>query len=104
MDIQFVDYDNVRFHLSTPASKTSVILSMGIQCWPDLVKYGSREHLQKEYGYLLLGEAETEPEYNVSLEIDLEKLPASEGMLYNLFHLPFSVSYILIPKQRRRQR
>ncbi len=80
MDVQFVDYDNVRFHLSTPSSKTSVMLSMGIQCWPDLVKYGAREHLQKEYDGLLVGEGETEPEYNVSLVIDLEKLPASEGM------------------------
>ncbi|RSH88599.1 hypothetical protein EHS25_002826 [Saitozyma podzolica] len=76
-DIQFVDYDNVRFHLSTPQSKAQVLLSMGIQCWPDLVKFGAREHLQQQYAGLLLGEAETEPEYNVSLLIDLEKLPAT---------------------------
>lgn len=80
MDIQFVDYDNVRFHLSTPSTKTSIMLSMGIQCWPDLIKYGAREHLQKMYDGVLLGQGETEPEYNVSLMIDLEKLPASEGM------------------------
>ena len=79
MDIQFVDYDNVRFHLSTPTSKSSVMLSMSIQCWPDLVKYGAREHLRNEYEGLLVGEGETEPEYNVSLVIDLEKLPGSEG-------------------------
>jgi hypothetical protein len=52
---------------------------MGIQCWPDLVKFGAREHLQQQYAGLLLGEAETEPEYNVSLLIDLEKLPAAPG-------------------------
>lgn len=52
---------------------------MGIQCWPDLVKFGAREHLQQQYAGLLLGEAETEPEYNVSLLIDLEKLPATPG-------------------------
>ncbi|WWC63183.1 uncharacterized protein I303_105783 [Kwoniella dejecticola CBS 10117] len=74
-DIQFVDYDNVRFHLSTPSSKTQILLSMGIQCWPDLVKYGAREHLQAEYEGFLLSEQETEPEYNVSLVIDLEKIP-----------------------------
>ena len=79
MDIQFVDYDNVRFHLSTPTSKSSVMLSMGIQCWPDLVKYGAREHLQREYGEYLQDEGNSEPEYNVSLVIDLEKLPSSEG-------------------------
>ncbi|WVO22945.1 uncharacterized protein IAS62_004289 [Cryptococcus decagattii] len=76
-DIQFVDYDNVRFHLSTPSSKTQLLLSMGIQCWPDLVKYGAREHLQNEYQGYLLAEADTEPEYDVSLLIDLERLPES---------------------------
>ena len=80
MDIQFVDYDNVRFHLSTRSSKSSIMLSMGIQCWPDLVKYGARQHLLEEYAGMLLSEADTEPEYNVSLAIDLEQLPASEGL------------------------
>ncbi|EIW67322.1 arp2/3 complex 34 kDa subunit [Tremella mesenterica] len=75
MDIQFVDYDNVRFHLSTADSKTVILLSMGIQCWPDLIKYGAREHLQKEYAGLVLPPNETEPEYDVTLSIDLEKLP-----------------------------
>lgn len=79
MDIQFVDYDNVRFHLSTGDSKTQVMLSMGIQCWPDLVKYGAREHLQQEFGAMLQDEASTEPEYNVSVVVDLEQLPASAG-------------------------
>lgn len=79
MDIQFVDYDNVRFHLSTPESKTKILLSMGIQCWPDLVKYGARDHLQKEFEGMLLGEGETEPEYDVSVGVDLEGLPEGEG-------------------------
>lgn len=78
-DIQFVDYDNVRFHLSTPESKTVLVLSMAIQCWGDLAKYGAREHLQKTYGEYLLEEAQTEPEYNVSLKIDLERIPESPG-------------------------
>ncbi|KAK4684681.1 actin related protein 2/3 complex, subunit 2, partial [Tremellales sp. Uapishka_1] len=77
MDIQFVDYDSVRFHMSTPTAKTSILLSMSVQCWGDLVKYGAREHLQAEYGDWLVPEAETEPEYDVSLVIDLEKLPES---------------------------
>ncbi|ODN78950.1 hypothetical protein L202_04465 [Cryptococcus amylolentus CBS 6039] len=76
-DIQFVDYDNVRFHLSTPSSKTQILLSMAIQCWPDLVKYGAKEHLQQEFAGFLLGDGDVEPEYDVSLLIDLENLPAS---------------------------
>jgi len=79
MDIQFVDYDNVRFHLSTQEAKTVITLSMAIQCWPDLVKYGARDHLASTYGEYLLGDAETEPEYNVSLRIDLEKIPSTPG-------------------------
>lgn len=81
MDIQFVDYDNVRFHLSTEESKTVVTLSMAIQCWPDLVKYGARDHLATTYGEYLLDDSQTEPEYNVSLRIDLEKIPSSPGKL-----------------------
>ncbi|ODN92803.1 arp2/3 complex 34 kDa subunit [Cryptococcus wingfieldii CBS 7118] len=76
-DIQFVDYDNVRFHLSTPSSKTQILLSMAIQCWPDLVKYGAKEHLQQEFAGFLVGDGDVEPEYDVSLLIDLENLPAS---------------------------
>lgn len=79
MDIQFVDYDNVRFHLSTPNSKSSITLSMGIQCWPDLVKYGARQHLEQELGAYVVAESETEPEYDISLVIDLEQLPQSPG-------------------------
>jgi actin related protein 2/3 complex subunit 2 len=79
MDIQFVDYDNVRFHLSTPTSKSSITLSMGIQCWPDLVKFGAQQHLEQELGGYLASQADTEPEYDVSLIIDLEQLPQSQG-------------------------
>jgi actin related protein 2/3 complex subunit 2 len=78
-DIQFVDFDSVRFHVSTPDSKTVVLLSMAIQCWPDLAKYGARESLEKEYAGYILPESETEAEYNVSLSIDLERIPASAG-------------------------
>ncbi|OCF37824.1 arp2/3 complex 34 kDa subunit [Kwoniella heveanensis CBS 569] len=90
-DIQFVDYDNVRFHLSTPSSKTQLLLSMGIQCWPDLIKYGAREHLQSEYEGYLLPQDQTEPEYDVSLVIDLEKLPGTteerSALISKLAHL-----------------
>lgn len=89
MDIQFVDYDNVRFHLSTPNSKSSITLSMGIQCWPDLVKYGARQHLEQEFGAYLVAEGETEPEYDVSLVIDLEQLPAEAGTSSH-YHIRFS--------------
>jgi actin related protein 2/3 complex subunit 2 len=92
MDIQFVDYDNVRFHLSTAEAKTVITLSMAIQCWPDLVKYGARDHLQSTYGEYLLGEGETEPEYNVSLRIDLEKIPSGPGTSSHCLNLRSDLS------------
>ena len=82
MDIQFVDYDGVRFHLSSLSErKTSLLLSMNIRCWDELVKYGAKEILYREYGSLLKDFAE--PEYNVSLEIDLEQIPAQSGKPMN---------------------
>lgn len=78
-DIHFVDYDAVRFHISTPESKTVILLSMAIQCWPDLVQYGARQHLEQDYADYILPEAQTEQGFNVSLSIDLERLPGSPG-------------------------
>jgi len=75
--VQFVDYDGVRFHLSTPERKTALLLSMHIRCWAELVQYGANDILRREYGSLMKGQAE--PEYNVSLEIDLEHVPADGG-------------------------
>ncbi|KAF7294455.1 Arp2/3 complex 34 kDa subunit [Mycena kentingensis (nom. inval.)] len=75
VDVQFVDYDGVRFHLSTPERKTVLLLSMSIRCWDELVRYGATSILQREYGALL--QPQPEAEYNVSLSIDLEQLPAS---------------------------
>ncbi|PPQ69469.1 hypothetical protein CVT24_001485 [Panaeolus cyanescens] len=73
LDVVFVDFDNVRFHLSTPQKKTLLVLSMNIRCWDELVQYGALDVLKREYGSLVAGYVE--PEYNVSLEIDLEQAP-----------------------------
>lgn len=77
LDVQFVDFDGVRFHLSTPERKTSLLLSMHIRCWDELVKYGALDILKREYGALLV--AQPEHEYNVSLVIDLEQVPTDAG-------------------------
>jgi len=73
LDVVFVDYDNVRFHLSTPERKTVLLLSMNIRCWDELVQFGALDILKREYGSLLA--SQVEPDYNVSLEIDLEQAP-----------------------------
>ncbi|KAH7102785.1 arp2/3 complex 34 kDa subunit [Auriculariales sp. MPI-PUGE-AT-0066] len=69
----FVDYDGVRFKISTPERKTVLRLSMSIRCWDELVKCGVQQVLEREYGSYLL--AQPEPEYSVSLEYDSEKVP-----------------------------
>lgn len=77
VDVAFVDYDGVRFHMSTPEKKTVLLLSMHIRCWDELVSYGALDILAREYGSLL--RQTTEPDYNVSLEIDLEQIPTTPG-------------------------
>lgn len=79
LDVQFVDFDDVRFHLSTPERKTQLVLSMSIRCWDELAQYGVHSILQREYGSMV--KAQPEPEYNVSLELDLEQFPAEPGKL-----------------------
>ncbi|KAH7912306.1 Arp2/3 complex, 34 kd subunit p34-Arc-domain-containing protein [Hygrophoropsis aurantiaca] len=76
LDSQFVDFDGVRFHLSTPERKTLIQLSMNIRCWDELVKYGAMDVLQREYGPSI--KAQTEADYHISLDIDLEQIPVDE--------------------------
>ena len=66
------------FHISTPESKTQILLSLQIRCFKDLVKYGAEQVLQREYGEYA---APVEPGYDFSVMVDLEKLPAAKGML-----------------------
>ncbi|KAF9499598.1 arp2/3 complex 34 kDa subunit [Pleurotus eryngii] len=74
LDVLFVDYDGVRFHMTTPEKKTVILLSMQIRCWNELEQYGASDILKREYGPLLLDQPESE--YNSSLQIDLEQVPA----------------------------
>jgi actin related protein 2/3 complex subunit 2 len=77
IDVQFVDYDGVRFHLSTPESKSILVLSMHLRCWDELVKYGAQSVIQREYGQWLA--PGVEHDYNVSLQFDLSRLPPEGG-------------------------
>ena len=82
MDQAFVDFDGVRYHLSTPNKKTVLLLSMAWACWDELVKYGALDILQREYGSWLA--SDVEPDYSVSLEIDIEKVPEDATERSNL--------------------
>ncbi|KAH9848396.1 actin-like protein ARPC2 [Lenzites betulinus] len=76
LDVQFVDFDGVRFRLTTPDRKvpTALVLSMNIRCWEELVRYGVDAILKREYGSML--RADPESGYNVTLDVNLEQIPA----------------------------
>ncbi|RKP35181.1 arp2/3 complex subunit [Dimargaris cristalligena] len=77
VDIQLVDFDGVRYHLSTPTSRTELLLSMAVPCFEELVSHGAQDIIQKEYSAHLA--PEVEQGYNVSLKFDLENVPDDSG-------------------------
>ncbi|KAJ1917432.1 Arp complex subunit [Tieghemiomyces parasiticus] len=71
VDIKLVDFDGVTYHLSTPTSRSELVLSMAVPCFSELVAHGAQDILNREYGAHLL--PETEQGYHVSMKFDLEK-------------------------------
>ena len=70
------DFDNVAFHVSTPETKTKILISIAVKCYRELLQYGAQEVLEREYGpYTVAPEAG----YDFSVLIDLESLPAEQG-------------------------
>jgi actin related protein 2/3 complex, subunit 2 len=69
------DFDGVTFHISTPSSKSQILISMAVKCYRELLSYGAEQVLQREYGSFI-----TSPEagYDFSLIIDLDSLPAAQ--------------------------
>ena len=60
------------FHVSTPESKSKILISINVRCFKELVQYGAQEVLQREYGPYIVS---PEPGYDFSVQIDLENLP-----------------------------
>lgn len=79
LDQQFVDFDGVRYHVTSTEKKSVLLLSMEWRCIQQLDSFGAQEVLAREYGSALLPKNQTEPEYDVSLLIDLEQLPRDPG-------------------------
>jgi hypothetical protein len=78
IDLSFVDYDSTRFHMSTPTSKRIIQLSMSIRCWPDLVRYGVNETMEREFGEWLSPDG-VEEGFDITLVLDFEKIPEEGG-------------------------
>lgn len=70
------DFDNVTYHVSTPESKTKILISLSIRCFKDLEKYGATALLKREYGEYVV---QPENGYDFSIVVDLENLPSSQG-------------------------
>lgn len=69
------DFDGVTFHVSTPESKSRIVISIALKCFRELLQYGAQAVLEREYGPYII---DTEPGYDFSVQIDLENLPADE--------------------------
>lgn len=70
------DFDGVTFHLSTPETKSKILVSLSVKCYNELLQYGAQEVLEREYGpYIVSPEAG----YDFSVLIDLESLPDDLG-------------------------
>src|SRR5579862_3665311 len=82
VDQVITDFDNVQFHLSNPLGpddrpiKTIIHLSMAIKCYKDLLKYGAKDILEREYKGMII---DVEQGYDFTIGIDLEALPPSPG-------------------------
>ncbi len=70
------DFDGVTFHLSTPESKSKILISIAVKCYSELLKYGAQEVLEREYGPYIVS---PEIGYDFSVLIDLENLPDDPG-------------------------
>ncbi|MCJ1440519.1 MAG: ARP2/3 actin-organizing complex subunit Arc34 [Stictis urceolatum] len=68
------DFDGVTFHISTPETKTKILISLSINCFRELVQYGAQQVLEREYGAYIVS---PESGYDFSIQVDLEQLPGS---------------------------
>jgi actin related protein 2/3 complex subunit 2 len=72
----FADFDGVTYKLSTPESKTVLLLSMSMKCFPELQAFGAMDVLAREYGSLL--QNTPEQGYDVTLRLDLDNFPPGD--------------------------
>ncbi|KAF8001610.1 hypothetical protein HF325_004111 [Metschnikowia pulcherrima] len=77
------DFDFTNYHISTfPDDKGLLLISVYLQCWDDLLKYGVSAYLEKKYSpfsqYLsILPSADVETGYNYSFVLNLAELVAA---------------------------
>jgi actin related protein 2/3 complex subunit 2 len=70
------DFDGVTFHISTPETKTKIVVSIQVKCFDELLRYGAQQVLEREYGPYVIA---PESGYNFSVQVDMESLPEDKG-------------------------
>lgn len=75
------DFDGVTFHISTPETKSKILVSIQVKCYPELVRYGAQAVLEREYGPYVVA---PESGYNFSVQVDLDNLPEDKGKAHIL--------------------
>lgn len=61
--------------MSTPESKSQILISINVKCFRELVQCGAQQVLEREYGSYIVA---PEPGYDFSVLVDLENLPADQ--------------------------
>ncbi len=72
------DFDGVTFHVSTPESKSKILISISVKCYKELLQYGAQQVLEREYDQYIVA---PEAGYDFSVQIDLNDLPSDQGGL-----------------------
>lgn len=67
------DFDYTTYHLSTPESKSKLLISITSKSFKDVKKYGALEKLHSVYGEFEV-EGTTEPGYDYSIYLDLNQI------------------------------
>lgn len=71
------DFDYTTYHLSTPESKTKLLVSIQLKAWKDLAKYDVLKKLNSIYGDFQTDTVE--PGYDYSIYLDLETISAKSS-------------------------
>lgn len=72
------DFDFTNYHISTlPDDNTKLLVSVYLQCWNDLLRFGVQQYLSLKYqdfsaAVAILPSSDVEPSYNYSLLVDCE--------------------------------
>eukprot|EP00124_Ichthyophonus_hoferi_P003178 Ihof_evm6s261 gene=Ihof_evmTU6s261 len=100
LEIVCTDFDGVLYHISTPESKTKILLSAKWGCYKELEAAGVQSVIDREYQGMV---TQTEAGYDVSLLIDLENpvgpkediIKKCSLLKRNLFAAPFEKCFDL---------